>query len=78
MEKRMTGDAVLDVLLKNAGYVGRENVIRAYDLGVDLKVCRKAAYMHSRPLVFREAFRLLDKHMDEKRERIPFKKLMEG
>ena len=78
LEKRLTADTVLDVLLKNAGAVGRGNVIRAYDLGVDLKVCRKAAYMLSRPLLFREAFRLLDKHIDEKQGRIPFKKLMEG
>jgi len=76
-KKRVTGDALLDMLLKNAGVVGRENVIRAYDLGVGLKVCREAAYMLSRPLLYRTAFRLLDKHIDEKRQRIPFKKLME-
>ena len=68
-KKRLTGDTVLDMLLKNAGIIGREEVIRAYDIGVDLKICRKAAYMLSRPLLFREAFRLLDKHVDKKKQR---------
>lgn len=80
MRKRMisTNDDILDRLLKDAGSVGRENVLRAYDSGVDIKVCRKSAYMLSRPLLFREAFCLLDRHIDKKGERIPFKKLMEG
>lgn len=66
-EQTPTGDIVLDILLKKAGKVGRQEVLRAYGLGVDPKVCRKAAYMLSRPILFREAFRLLDKHVDAKR-----------